>query len=249
MSKVSIEELKKLKKLLDEGIISQEEFEQKKAEFLKKEEPASVKNNFSTLPGKKKKNPFKIGCLTLVIIFVVLVIIGSLFPDEENKTENKPQQKVEQKKEEEKKEPTANDLKAFDEKSFEDFKEIVKFYNASLNAMQNINDVNNYDIIKKSKDYFASKSTELRYGNSKEENDVLSCLQMMCVKAQTTCRYAIKYVDSSKMSDLSKSKENMEEFKNLVSSYVINRKALLEKAGYSESEIDKMMQEMANLEF
>ncbi|CAK7002250.1 MAG: hypothetical protein PEPC_00080 [Peptostreptococcus russellii] len=95
MKKISLEDLKQLKELLDQGIITEKEFEIKKNEYLNgfNESHNEKKDIYSNteVHYKEKNNPqgcFKVGCFSILGIFIFLTIIPLIFGglEKENKS-------------------------------------------------------------------------------------------------------------------------------------------------------------------
>lgn len=244
--------LRELKGLLDDGIITQDEFNAKKAEILKldvkdvKNEAPKLNNTIKNSKVNNSKNnaPNKgctIGCLVFFGLIILITTIGLIFTDDaEKKSSNTTQEtstEVTSLKE---------DLKLLDEKSWNDFKEIYKMYNKVILAMNDPTNMDNYETFKNGYDYFLSKSTELNYGKNSEEREYLSPLVNMCINSQNTCKYTMKYLDSANPSDLSKTKEYMDKVKGAVTTYASNRGMLFNKIGYSQDEINNKVKELEN---
>lgn len=268
--KILDEELRKLKSLYDDGIITKDEFEQKKLELLNynnktnnesknlsKHSINEVKNaqirsnihtnNIKNKKDNKNKGCFKIGCASIIIIFILLSIIGSISENYNNKnnTKDTPNKTTTQNKE---KTPTKDELKEFDNRSWKDFKDIFAKHNAVMKAMQNSSDMNNYQFIKDSEDYFMRKSVEFNYAKTKEQETYLNPLQIMCISSQSACKNALKYLDSYKQSDLSKTTENIKKSTEAAKLYAANRGILMKQIGYSNEEIKSSLSELDQLE-
>ncbi|WAW14572.1 SHOCT domain-containing protein [Peptostreptococcus equinus] len=91
MSKLNENELRKLKGLLDDGIITQEEFNRKKEDLLRENSSTSSIYSINYKPisfssdSAKKKIPnnfgiIKIGCLGFIAIVIVLILVNTLKP-------------------------------------------------------------------------------------------------------------------------------------------------------------------------
>ncbi len=294
MSNISAEDLKQLKELMDEGIITKEEFEKKKNEFLdtfnksiennlsNEKKNAHLENNSINNDEEKKntskekefssteKSNLKIndpfnknthvnkktrnnspGCLkklifTVIGLFLISVIFGALL--ESSETQQNPKSETEQEtnisKDDEK--LTENDWKNFDKKSWDDYIEIINYNNSILSALKNPTNMNNYEVIKNGKNFFMNKYAALDYGNNEEQKQYLNDISLVCLSGQNTCKYALKYIDSNKPSDLSKVTDSIYEFKDRALLIAGNRNIILKNAGYSESEINEIINNIEN---
>ncbi|MBE1556072.1 SHOCT domain-containing protein [Sporosarcina limicola] len=89
------DEIKKLKKLLDEGVITQEEFDKMKKGLIPNTEKQIVEiskdesNNIPVLPIKKKKPFGCLGCFGIIMIFPLIIAVIAMTSEKSEKNTEK----------------------------------------------------------------------------------------------------------------------------------------------------------------
>lgn len=172
---MNADKLIELKKLLDAGVVSQEEFDTKKAEYFSSETistestdtvegaQASVSTNTgsgSTKEKQKQKASAKdtcLGCLGLiVIIFIAIALIGSCSKkdtDEKKETSSKVEQTAESREESEqsqndKENADMERMRQLDDRAWNTYIEVLKKSNSLANLLQTNNMQTEEDIDK-----------------------------------------------------------------------------------------------------
>ncbi len=236
----NIDELKKLKGLLDDGVITQDEFDSQKQKLLTTEEPSSEPKLTPAQPPIKKKGK---GCLViLIIVFVFIAITVSQIardPERYGASTNKL---------------SKEEWLEFDSKSWEDFKILYRSHNnflKTIDAFSNskISAVDMYNKCKEAEEYFRKASLSFDYGKTSEQKTYLQAFKSVALSDQMIAKAMMKYLDSKKTSDLSDVKANIENAKSGFVTIAGNRGILLVKAGLTEVEIkEKVEADMTELE-
>lgn len=304
MGNLNADKLRELKKLLDEGVITEDEFDEKKKEFLEEisdsednmpnnsnstsstvngdlsEEDSSSENqgiegedsdlqdddlnehsvnsneydkngssdgNISTdsdtdddseySNSNTQKSGYKIG--VVVVAIVAIVAIFGIFMNHKDKTEDTAS--TANTAQTQKKETSPEEWKSFDDKSWEDFKEINQNYN---NLKDTVNDTSNPDrtnSINKAKQYFSNEANSLNYGQNEDQNKYLNDMKEICQKAETVCDDALKAKSSGNQSEFDVLKGKLDKIENQISSFTKTRPGILQKAGYTENQIKEII--------
>lgn len=145
-------------------------------------------------------------------------------------------------------------LLEFDSESWEQFKSLYISHNnlmkaVSLYSENSITSLEFYNYCKDFKEYFQNMSSNFNWGKTEDEKTYLTTFETFALADQQATEYLIKYIDSSKTSDLSKAQEAIQRAKDAATMIASNRGILLVKAGLTDEEIlDKIESDMAELE-
>lgn len=138
--------------------------------------------------------------------------------------------------------PSPDEILAFDERSWSDFKRLYTAHNNLMDAMQKYTDgaasaVSFYDYCEEAEKYFANASLSFFYGEKDYQETYLSAFQSMALSDQMAAKSIMKYLDSFKASDLSEAQNNIEKATDAIAMIAANRGNLLVMAGLSDEEI------------
>lgn len=134
------------------------------------------------------------------------------------------------------------ELLAFDEKTWSDFKKLYTAHNSLMDAMQKYADgqitaLAFYDYCEESKKFFADASLSFFYGETDYQETYLSAFQSMALSDQMAASSLMEYLDTFKISDLSKAQDNINQATEAATTIASNRGKLLVMAGLSDEEI------------
>lgn len=137
---------------------------------------------------------------------------------------------------------TPEDLLAFDQKTWDDFKKLYTAHNDMMDAMTmysngELSALSFYNVCEELEEFFGTASLALSYGETEYQRTYVSALQSMALCDQLAAKALIKYLDSFKTSDLSEAQENINQAANAATTIASNRGKLLVLAGLSDEEI------------
>ena len=231
------DEIRKLKELLDEGVITPEEFKSQKDALLGSEHGATPAPPLiqPVKPKKKKK-----GCLwVFAIVFAAFAIILAQTINKDIATRTQDSD-------------TKESILAFDEKAWSDYVTLITSHNNLLNAIGEYsfaNELDVYDYCKEYKVYFSDFYKNLDYGKTKLEKQYLDTIRTMALADQMVADATMQYLESYDVSDLSKLKENVQYAKDAMLTVAGNRAVLLTAAGMTPEEIQAYVaDDLAELE-
>lgn len=187
----------------------------------------------------KKKTPWVV---YVICFFLISWFFGSIATRNTNDLPSNHSSKQTSKPENTEKVETPEDLLAFDEKTWEDFKKLYKAHNDVMKAMRMYSDgeldtLAFYNLCEEAEKYFGSASLALRYGETEYQQTYVSVLQSMALYDQLAVRSLMKYLDSSKVSDLNEAEDNISQAVHAVEVMASNRGVLLARAGLADNEI------------
>lgn len=246
------DEIAKLKKLLDDGILTQDEYDQQKSRLLnntptESTNSASSPQNQGLQPSPEKPKKTGKGCLISVLI--VLLVIAGIISVVTKITENSNNATSSNTTS-----TSAESWREFDDRTWADFKNLYVSHsrllqNVSLFSEGRVSKLELYDSMKQAKEYFRKAAMSFDYGNNSEEKTYLSSFSSMALSDQMATESIMKYLDKGNISDLSKATDHLEDAKEAALLIASNRGTLLVRAGYTQEEIsEKINSEMAELE-
>lgn len=139
-------------------------------------------------------------------------------------------------------------LLELDETSWEQFKNLYISHNnfmSIIDAFSNdkITALDFYNECQNAEKYFQEVSTTFNYGTNDDEITYLNVFETVALSDQSAASYLKKYIDTGKTSHLSKAQESIQRAKDAVVLIAENRGKLLVKAGLSDEEIQKKVEE------
>lgn len=197
----------------------------------------------------------------IIILLICLAIIAAKFVSNLSNSDNANTtieanevtdntENAEETKETENMEETAeaseDDLKEFDQKSWDQFVYIFKAhtdfaYNLSLYTDGVIPTEDFYNYCKEMEAYFENVVNVLDYGKTEDEKAYLDKFKSIVSDDKQAAENLINYMDSDKEEYLSKAQENIESADVILLNIANIRADLLEKAGYTNEEIDEII--------
>jgi major membrane immunogen (membrane-anchored lipoprotein) len=257
----NIEELKVLKELLDDGTITQEEFEAQKKKMLS----GSPDIEEDALAQKKAKR--KRGCLIavggVVAVVLLLIIIGALSSpsstlDDSGASQGNITLENEASDENETSDGnTAEEWRKFDERTWEDFKSLSTAHKDLVNAAGRYSEgeitiYGLHDEWEKAKEYFQNASASFEYGKNDEEREYLSMFKSIALYDQTAAEASLQALDAATsgqgVGGLSTIiAENAGKAKDEILEVTSKRAELLKKTDYTELEMDEKLVETMEL--
>lgn len=193
--------------------------------------------------GAKNRKRKKVSPIFAIIVFCICcALIGLMGKNLDEPSPPKDDSETQVADNEQSSEPTQDDILAFDERSWEDFKVLYKSHNNFMDAIDkysngDISGLSFYNICEETKEYFANASLSFRYGADDYQTDYLSPFISMAISDQMAAEAFLKYLDTFKTSDLSDAEKNIKTAKEALTVIASNRGKLLVDAGLSDEEI------------
>lgn len=136
--------------------------------------------------------------------------------------------------------------RAFDAKTWEQFKDMYFAHNDLMGAMAiysegDTDSVSFYEYCKSTEKYFMNMSLAFDYGTTEDEDKYLSVFETWAYADQQACQHLLKFIDSFKTSDLENANEQIGRAKDAVTLITKNRGILLKDAGYTADEVEELV--------
>lgn len=213
-----------------------------------------MENQNTQQPERKKGK----GCLTAIVIFIFLGILGSCLGESEDSAEGTTQAETSTKVEsttqesttekEDKNEKKRKEAKEIDEQFTDIARKTDASYGKLLNGIQKIGDneqnaniLEFYNLAKAVKEdcflYFR-EANHISYKGAENYKDSLLTYITTC---QSVAENFMKYIDKSEMKYLSKAQELMEAKNTIALQLATDELQFLSDSGFTTDEIDKML--------
>lgn len=265
------DELKKLKELLDDGVLTQEEFDRQKERLMDPNHPSAYAKpmqpiqqpvypaarpvySSNSMNGAQLKQQKKVGRLRKAVLILLIFGVFCFGLTSILKARNPAAGADQSGQSSASASMSKSDYLAFDERTWGDFVHLYKAHNSLMKTMGSFSDgqisaSDFYTFCKESEEYFAKASMALRYGETTEQNTYLDALEKFAYNDQMIAQKLMDYIDSGSMSDFSAIEGYIDDANTAAGLFASNRGTLLKKAGLSMEEITALVEEdMKDLE-